>query len=129
MRSLRFINNLLYLVIQLVAKESNAKENNAGTRRFFVLCLHKRYISQVIYCKLYDGFVRCILPLIELVFSLDPVSQLSYLLSVVSIVTASWLCEQPFFRQRAVLKIHEKGWNFGSKGFPQMRASLLLALR
>ena len=46
MRSHRFINSLLYLVIQVVAKESKAKENNAGIRRFFVLFLNKRYISQ-----------------------------------------------------------------------------------
>ena len=46
MRSHRFINSLLYLVIQLVAKESNAKENNAGIRRFFILFLDKCYISQ-----------------------------------------------------------------------------------
>ena len=47
MRSHRFINSLLYLVIQLVAKESKAKENNAVIRRFFVLFLDKRFISQV----------------------------------------------------------------------------------
>ena len=39
-----FINSLLYLVIQLVAKE-----NNAGIRRFFVLFLDKHYIPQVIH--------------------------------------------------------------------------------
>ena len=39
MRSHRFINGLLYLVIQLVEKESKAKENNGGIRHFFVLCL------------------------------------------------------------------------------------------
>ena len=49
MRSHRFINSLLYLVIQLVAKESKAKENNAGIRCLFVLFLEKRYISQVIH--------------------------------------------------------------------------------
>ena len=49
MRSHRFINSLLYLVIQLVANESKAKENNAGIRSFFVLFLDKRYISQVIH--------------------------------------------------------------------------------
>ena len=32
MRSHRFINSLLCLVIQLVAKESKVKENNAGIR-------------------------------------------------------------------------------------------------
>ena len=48
MRSHRFINSLLYLVM----KESNAKENNAGIRRFFVLFLEKRYISQVIHFNL-----------------------------------------------------------------------------
>ena len=53
MRSHRFINSLLYLVIQLVVKESNAKENNARIRCLFVLFLEKRYISQVIHfnCK------------------------------------------------------------------------------
>ena len=52
MRSHRFINSLLYLVIQLVAEEGNAKGNNAGIRRLFVLFLDKRYISQVIHFKL-----------------------------------------------------------------------------
>ena len=51
MRSHRFINSLFYLVIQLVAKESNAKENNVGTRCLFVLFLDKRYVSQVIHFK------------------------------------------------------------------------------
>ena len=41
MRSHSFINSLLYLVIQLVAKESKAKENNAGIRRVFILFLDK----------------------------------------------------------------------------------------
>ena len=45
MRSHRFINSLLYFVIQLVAKESKVKENNAGIRRFFVLFLDKRDVS------------------------------------------------------------------------------------
>ena len=49
MRSHRFINSLLYLVIQLVEKESKVNENNAGIRHFFVLFLGKRYISQVIH--------------------------------------------------------------------------------
>ena len=51
MRSHRFINSLLYLVIQLEAKESKAKEDNAWIRCFFVLFLDKRYISQVIHFK------------------------------------------------------------------------------
>ena len=51
MRSHRFINSLLYLVIQLVAKESQAKEENAGIRCLFVLFIDKRYISQVIHFK------------------------------------------------------------------------------
>ena len=51
MRSHRFINSLLYLVIQLVAKESKAKENNAGIMSFVVLFLDKSYISQVIHFK------------------------------------------------------------------------------
>ena len=51
MRSHRFIKSLLYLVIQLVAKESKAKENNAVIRCLFALFLEKRYISQVIYFK------------------------------------------------------------------------------
>ena len=46
-----FINSLLYLVFQLVAKESKAKENNAGIRYLFVLFLEKRYMSQVIHFK------------------------------------------------------------------------------
>ena len=54
MRSHRFINSLLYLVIQLVAKESKAKENNWGISHSFVLFIDKRYISQVIHFK------RCI---------------------------------------------------------------------
>ena len=49
MLSHRFITSLLYLAIQLVAKESRVKENNAGVRRFFVLFVDKRYISQVIH--------------------------------------------------------------------------------
>ena len=49
MRSHRFINSLLYLVIQLVVKESNAKENNARIRCLFVLFLEKRYITQAIH--------------------------------------------------------------------------------
>ena len=52
MRSHMFINSLLYLAIQLVTKESKAKENNGGIRRFFVLFIDKRYISQVIPFKL-----------------------------------------------------------------------------
>ena len=51
MRSHRFIYSLSYLVIQLVTKESKAKENNAGIRCLFVLFLEKRYISQVIQFK------------------------------------------------------------------------------
>ena len=49
MRSHRFINSLLYLITQLVAKESRAEENNGGIRCFFVLFIDKRYISQVIH--------------------------------------------------------------------------------
>ena len=51
MRSHKFINSLLCLVIQLMAKESKAKENNAGIRRLFVLFIDKRHISQVIHFK------------------------------------------------------------------------------
>ena len=51
MGSHRFINSLLYLVIELVAMGSKANENNAGNRRFFVLFLDKCYISQVIHFK------------------------------------------------------------------------------
>ena len=54
MRLHRFINSLYdlyYLLIQLVAKESKAKENNARTRCLFVLFLEKGYISQVIHFK------------------------------------------------------------------------------
>ena len=46
MRSHRFVNSLLYLKIQLVAKESKAKGNNTGIRRFVVLFLDKCYLSQ-----------------------------------------------------------------------------------
>ena len=49
MRSQRFINSLLYLIIQLVAKESRDNENNPEIRCFFALFVHKRYISQVIH--------------------------------------------------------------------------------
>ena len=49
MRLHRFINSLLYLEIQLAAKESKAKENNAGIWCLFVLILEKRNISQVIH--------------------------------------------------------------------------------
>ena len=44
-----FINSLLYLVIQVVVKESKAKENNAGKRRFIFLSIDKLYVSQVIH--------------------------------------------------------------------------------
>ena len=55
MKSHRFINRLLYLVIQLVVKESKAQENNAGIRCLFVLFLEKCYISQVIHFnRLFD---------------------------------------------------------------------------
>ena len=40
-----YIIGLLDLVIQLMAKESKAKENNAGIRCLFVLILEKRYLS------------------------------------------------------------------------------------
>ena len=49
MRSHRFIISLLHLVSQLAAKESKAKENNAGIRCLLVLFLEKRYVSQVIH--------------------------------------------------------------------------------
>ena len=52
MRSHRFINSLLYLIIQLVAKESRANENNGGIRCLFVLSIDKRYVSQVIHLNL-----------------------------------------------------------------------------
>ena len=48
MRSHKFINSLLYLIIPLVAKESRASENNGGIKCFIVLFIDKRYISQVI---------------------------------------------------------------------------------
>ena len=48
MRSHEFINTLLYLIIQLVAKESRAYENNGWG---FVLFIDKRYLSQVIHFK------------------------------------------------------------------------------
>ena len=49
MRSHKFINSLLYLIILLVAKESRANENSGGIRCFFVLFIDKPYISQVIH--------------------------------------------------------------------------------
>ena len=52
MRSHKFINSLLYLIILLVAKENRANENNGGIRCFFVLFIDKPYISQVIHFKL-----------------------------------------------------------------------------
>ena len=54
MGSHRFKNSLLCLVIQLVGKKSNAKENNAGIRLFFFLFLEKRYISHVIHFNVYE---------------------------------------------------------------------------
>ena len=45
MRLHRFMNSLLYLVIQLVAKGSKDKENNAWMCSFVI---DKHYISQVI---------------------------------------------------------------------------------
>ena len=51
MRSHKFINSLLYLIIQLVVKECKAKENNAGIKCFFVLFIDKHYISQVVHLK------------------------------------------------------------------------------
>ena len=52
MRSHKFINSLLYLIIQLLANESRANGNNGGIRCFFVLFIDKRYISHVIHFKL-----------------------------------------------------------------------------
>ena len=55
MRSHRIINSLLYFVIQLVAKESKAKENNERITHFSVLFIDKCYISQVIHFNMkYD---------------------------------------------------------------------------
>ena len=51
MRLHRFINSLLYLVIKLMAKESKAKETNAGIRRVIAVFIDKRYMSQVIHFK------------------------------------------------------------------------------
>ena len=51
MRSHKFINSLLYLIIPLVAKESRANENNGGIKCFFALFIDKRYIFQVIHLK------------------------------------------------------------------------------
>ena len=48
MRSHKFINSLLYLIILLAAKESRANENNGGIRCFFILFIDKGYICQVI---------------------------------------------------------------------------------
>ena len=51
MRSHKFINSLLYLIIHLVAKESMANENDGGIRCFFFLFIDNCYISQVIHFK------------------------------------------------------------------------------
>ena len=51
MRSHKFINSLLLLMIRLVAKESRANENNCGIKCSFVLFIDKRHISQVIHFK------------------------------------------------------------------------------
>ena len=51
MRSHKFINSLLYLIIQLLTNESRANGNNGGIRCFFVLFIDKRYISHVIHFK------------------------------------------------------------------------------
>ena len=48
MRLHRFINSLLHLVIQLMATESNAKDNSGGISCFFVLFVCDRYVSPVI---------------------------------------------------------------------------------
>ena len=53
MRSHKFINSLLLLMIRLVAKESRANENNGGIKCFFVLLIDKRYIFQVIHFNLH----------------------------------------------------------------------------
>ena len=53
MRSHKFINSLLYLIIPLVAKESRANESNGGIKCFFALFIDKRYIFQVIHFKLF----------------------------------------------------------------------------
>ena len=51
MRSHKFINSLLYLIIQLLAKERRTNGNNGGIRCFFVLFTDKRLISQFIHFK------------------------------------------------------------------------------
>ena len=51
MRSHKFINSLLYLIIQLVATESRANEKNGRIQCFFAPFIDKRYISQVIHFK------------------------------------------------------------------------------
>ena len=51
MRSHKFMYSLLYLIIQLVAKESKAKEDNARIGCLSVLFLEKRNTSQVIHFK------------------------------------------------------------------------------
>ena len=50
MRSHRCINSLLCLVIQLVAKESKAKEKNAG-----IMCLFILFFRKALYIKLAKG--------------------------------------------------------------------------
>ena len=56
MRSHKFISSPLYLVIQLVVKESKSNENNAGIRHLRVLFLNRRDISQVSHFKLKPHF-------------------------------------------------------------------------
>ena len=68
MRSHKFINSLLYLIIQFVAKESRANENNGGIRYFFVLFIDKRYISQVIHFKTYPAVVQNEMCLFEIIY-------------------------------------------------------------
>ena len=53
MRWHRFINNLLYLIIQQVGKESKAKENNRVFWFFVILFIDRRLIAQVIHFNLH----------------------------------------------------------------------------
>ena len=52
MRFYKFMNSILYLKIQLVAKESKAKENDNKVFRFlFVLFIHGRRMAQFFHFK------------------------------------------------------------------------------
>ena len=71
MRSHKFINSLLYLIIQLLAKESRANGNNGGIRCFFVLFIDKRYISHVIHFKFTHNITEQSLPFLDIILKIE----------------------------------------------------------